>query len=46
MNNNIDDIETYNIPTTLDGLIRILDFNKYCLSDTQVIKLKDIIKSL
>ena len=45
-NNNLDNVETYEIPVTLDGLIHILDFNKYCLSDNQIIKLKDIIKTL
>lgn len=41
-----EDIETYNVPVTLDGLIHILDFNKYNLSENQVIKLKEIIKTL
>lgn len=41
-----EDVETYEIPVTLDGLIHVLDFNKYCLSEIQVAKLKEIITKI
>lgn len=40
------EVETYDLPVTLDGLVDILDFNKYCLSDDHVTQLENIVNEL
>ena len=41
-----ENVETYEIPTTLDGLVHILDFNKWNLNDEQFNKLEGIVVEL